>query len=63
MSGSQSAVPQPVDHDALIVDMRAAAAILERFNAAYGYHPERGEWSPQSLRYEADHLEKERDRV
>lgn len=50
-----------VDHDALIVDMRAAAAILERCNAAYDYDPSAGQWSPQSLRYEADYLERHAD--
>lgn len=50
-----------IDHDALIVDMRAAAAILERCNAAYAYHPTRGEWSPHLLRHEADYLERHAD--
>ena len=50
-----------IDHDALIVDMRAAAAILERCNAAYGYAAEVGSWSPQTLRYEADYLERNAD--
>ena len=51
----------PVDYDALIIDMRAAAAILERCNAAYDYHRTHGDWSPKSLRYEADYLEKNAD--
>lgn len=54
-------MPEPVDHDVLIVDMRAAAAILERCNAAYDYDPSAGQWSPQSLRYEADYLERNAD--
>lgn len=50
-----------VDLDALIVDMRAAAAILERCNAAYNYDPSAGQWSPQGLRYEANYLERRAD--
>ena len=50
-----------VDHDALIVDMRAAAAILERCSSAYGYDPQGGSWSARSLRYEANYLERHRD--
>lgn len=61
MSAPQSAVPPSVDLDALIVDMRAAAATLERFNAAYGYDPSAGQWSPHTLRYEADYLERNAD--
>jgi hypothetical protein len=40
----------------LAVLMRVAATLLERFNDEYDYHPTYGDWSPKSLRYEADYL-------
>ena len=40
----------------LVVLMRVAATLLERFNTEYDYHPIYGDWSPKSLRYEADYL-------
>lgn len=59
---SDSAAPQAAtDYDVLIVDMRAAAAILERCNTAYDYGRLTGSWSPSLLRYEADYLERHAD--
>ena len=40
----------------LAVLMRVTAQLLERFNREYDYHVEYGDWSPKSLRYEADYL-------
>ena len=47
-----------VDHASLIATLRAAALLLERANTVYDYHLTNGTWSPRSLRYEADYLEK-----
>lgn len=41
-----------------IAEMRAAAELLEKFNELYEYQRANGEWSPKSLRYEADYLER-----
>lgn len=43
-----------IDYPALIADLRAAAALLEKANAAY--RRDGGRWSPEELRYEADYL-------
>jgi hypothetical protein len=49
---------QAVDHTGLIAALRAAAFLLELANTEYDYDVNTGKWSPQSLRYEADYLEK-----
>jgi hypothetical protein len=41
-----------------IAEMRVAAELLEKFNNLYEYHRLNGDWSPKSLRYEADYLER-----
>jgi hypothetical protein len=41
----------------LVASMRAVADTLELFNALYQYGIEEGQWSPKTLRYEADYLE------
>ncbi len=41
-----------------IAEMRVAAELLEKFNNLYDYCPAAGSWSPKSLRYEADYLER-----
>ncbi len=41
--------------EVLIAEMRAAAVLLEKFNDIY--EGNQYEWSPESLRYEADYLE------
>jgi hypothetical protein len=46
------------DLSGLIAALRAAALLLEQANAAYDYDVNTGKWSPQSLRYEADYLER-----
>ncbi len=50
---------QPTPPMALtIAEMRSAADLLEKFNDLYEYHRLNGDWSPKSLRYEADYLER-----
>ncbi len=44
------------DNTVLIAEMRAAAILLEKFNDAY--EGRMYGWTPESLRYEADYLEK-----
>lgn len=39
-------------------DMRQAADLLANINRLYNYAPESGSWSPNTLRYEADYLER-----
>lgn len=43
---------------ALIAAMRDSAVVLELFNDEYRYDRAKGGWSPESLRYEADYLER-----
>lgn len=51
--------PETVEDQAeLIAILRAAAVLLEQANLAYDYHRLNGDWSPKSLRYEADYLER-----
>lgn len=49
-----------VNNAEMVDDLRAAATILERINAAYGYPIAHGSWSPLDLvreaQYLADHL-------
>ncbi len=39
-------------------DMRQAADLLAGINRLYNYCPDAGSWSPNTLRYEADYLER-----
>lgn len=39
-------------------NMRQAADLLAAINRLYNYAPEAGSWSPNTLRYEADYLER-----
>lgn len=50
-------------HEALIRAMRDAAVVLELFNGEYNYDLAAGSWSPRSLRYEADYLERHLGRI
>jgi hypothetical protein len=43
---------------AMVARMRAIAVELEWANQLYDYDTYTGQWSPKSLRYEADYLEK-----
>jgi hypothetical protein len=62
MTGCETCRANEVDaaakHAAMVARIRAIAVELEWVNALYDYDITRGQWSPHSLRYEADYLER-----
>ena len=51
-------IDEPNPHAEMVARMRRIADELTWANRLYDYDPASGQWSPKSLRYEADYLEK-----